>query len=82
MSITAEEESEVLVWHRDRLKFLLMADPFLQVPLACFCLISRLRGEGQTSKGRGEICTAYSINARKCYFLGINQGQRIENQTN
>jgi hypothetical protein len=31
VSITAEEESEVLVWHRDRLKFLLMADPFLQV---------------------------------------------------
>ncbi len=29
--MTAEEESEVLVWHRDRLKFLLMADPFLQV---------------------------------------------------
>jgi hypothetical protein len=35
VSITAEEESEVLVWHRDRLKFLLMADPFLQVFISC-----------------------------------------------
>ena len=31
VSVTALEECSILVWHRDRLKFHLMADPFLQV---------------------------------------------------
>ena len=31
VSVTALEECSILVWHRDRLKFHLMADSFLQV---------------------------------------------------
>ena len=31
VTVTAVEDSELLVWHRDKLKFALMADPRLQV---------------------------------------------------
>ena len=30
MSVTALEDCTVLVWHRDKLKFQMMSDPFLQ----------------------------------------------------
>ena len=31
VSVTAIEECEILVWHRDKIKFIIMADPFMQV---------------------------------------------------